>query len=494
MTPTPSQGPEPVPAERLKPSEQSPQVRPNEENDPKYIVNKPYYCDEKIYVAATNLPQAVEQEGHVYPEAKRTTSVITPISPLSSNDSTKKQKSKAVEKRKAREPFYKRKTAWFVIGGLIIVVMIIVALTVPLVVLQAREEARKGASEKVETLYTFQVVTLTVPASTADGTIFPAVSFTTTESVGPTTSHLEMSATISDSRPTTSAPVIRRGTRDRKAEPEPMMTPAPATPNKRRKRKGHHGGHSGSREPGYSSDFMPLGPSQWHSTVNSCLNQVVGNLNQDPVAQVSACISHFGAPEVITLTEPSPETFYTTYTETVPYTDIIIKTSTVWSTVVETDISQVEAAETEFTSTRVVTETVQATAPPITFLKKRDATKVKKRGRCKPKTILSSLEPTTTEAPNASPSACVDLVQYSSACYCIAAASDATSLLTVAPSAPTSTITSTLTNAALPSTNTVFVTLSTTSTTTNLLTTSPTKTIFTVLEQTTTATPPSLDL
>ncbi|KAK3984283.1 hypothetical protein QBC44DRAFT_385887 [Cladorrhinum sp. PSN332] len=254
---------------------------------------------------------------------------------------------------------------------------------------------------------------------------------------------------------------------------------------------------------------MSLNPYNPQCTLDQCLNQVVGNVDFNPAAQFSACTSLFGAPAIVTLTD-LPDVILSTSTATVPYTDIIISTSTAYSTVHETSTSYVQVPQTvtEFTATRVSTETVQATAPAVTFLRKRDG-KLKKRGGCKPKssssssvatssseepaTTTSSEEPlttTSTEEPSTTSSApnCIDLEQYSSACSCIGAVGDATQTATVTDAAPTSLITETVTSTAPASTSTSVITVIVTETQTQLATTTATTTLRTIKDTVETAT------
>ncbi|KAK3987226.1 hypothetical protein QBC44DRAFT_310635 [Cladorrhinum sp. PSN332] len=235
--PPSSGGLETVPQERLKPSEQWPQVRQTEESDPKYIINKPFYCDEKIYVSETDLPEAVEQEGHVYPEVTNS----SPVSPLSSNDSIRKP----TPAEAIPQPLYKRRKKWFIGGGLILIVIIAVSLTVPLVLLNLRNDAGNGGSQDPTAI---QVVTVTVGgASTADQFAFTnpismAAPTAATEfdfpvaepsQPGETYSVLLTTVTYSDSTTTatyiiSATPGVQTAILPRAAEPEPEMTPAPA--------------------------------------------------------------------------------------------------------------------------------------------------------------------------------------------------------------------------------------------------------------------------
>ncbi|KAM7212827.1 hypothetical protein V8F06_011773, partial [Rhypophila decipiens] len=240
------------------------------------------------------------------------------------------------------------------------------------------------------------------------------------------------------------------------------------------------------------TDTMSLNMYNPQCTLDQCLNQVIGNFDFNPAAQVSACVSLFGAPVTVTLTD-IPDLVLSTFTLTVPYTDIIISTSTAYSTVQETTTSHVQVPQTvtEFTATRVATETVQATAPAVTFLKKR------KRGACKPKSssLLSSVtttsreEPTTTEpATTTSAPNCINLEQYSSACRCIGAVSDATQTATLTDAAPTSFVIETVTTTAPAFTSTSVITVLVTEIQTQLATTTATTTLQTIQDTVETAT------
>ncbi|KAK4458977.1 hypothetical protein QBC42DRAFT_290003 [Cladorrhinum samala] len=242
---------------------------------------------------------------------------------------------------------------------------------------------------------------------------------------------------------------------------------------------------------------MSLNAYNPQCTLDQCLNQVIGSIYLNPAAQVSACVSQFGSPATVTLTN-IPDVVFSTSTVTVPYTDIIISTSTAYSTVLEAATSYLEVPETvtEFTATRVSTETIVATQPAVTFYRKRDA-KIKKRGGCKPRgsSTASSEEPLTTsesaiEEPSTTSSApnCVNLEQYSSACSCIGAVSDATQVVTLSDAVPTSFITETFTSTAPASISTSVVTVIVTETQTQLATTTATKTLETVLDSVETAT------
>ncbi|KAI2631902.1 hypothetical protein GGR54DRAFT_634671 [Hypoxylon sp. NC1633] len=195
--------------------------------------------------------------------------------------------------------------------------------------------------------------------------------------------------------------------------------------------------------------------------VNQCLQQVVGSIDSNPLAQYSACTSMFGAPVISTLT-PSADIVFSTSVETVSYTDIVVSVSTTYSTyeaitTVHTETTDVVTQ----TSSTTTTTTTTATAPTVTVSPVVVPTvtierRVKKRGSCKTKTSSSShdLESTVSypiagESSSSVPygqssasavpttSYCTDLAQYSSACACIGAVG-----MTSVVTAPTPTSTS----------------------------------------------------
>ncbi|KAK4459677.1 hypothetical protein QBC42DRAFT_231137 [Cladorrhinum samala] len=230
-------------------------------------------------------------------------------------------------------------------------------------------------------------------------------------------------------------------------------------------------------------------------TLDQCLSQVVGSADLNPAAQFSACVSLFGAPATVTLTNAA-DVIFSTSTVTVPYTDIIISTSTAFSTVTEAATSYVDVPQTvtEYTATRISTEIIQATQPAVTLLRKRSA-QLKNRSGCKPRSSSSTLPPqepsiTSTEEPSATlPAAnCIDLAQYSSACSCIGAISDATQIATFSDAAPTSFITETFTSTAAASTSTSVITVIVTETETQVATTTIPTTIQTIEDSVETAT------
>ncbi|KAI0882524.1 uncharacterized protein GGS22DRAFT_45857 [Annulohypoxylon maeteangense] len=258
--------------------------------------------------------------------------------------------------------------------------------------------------------------------------------------------------------------------------------------------------------------------------VNQCLQQVVGSIDGNPLAQYSACTTTFGAPVVSTVT-PSVEVVFSTLVDTVSYTDIVVSISTTFSiyeaiTTLYTDVPDTITETTRTTTTTTGTVTAAAVTPA----------KHKKRGGCKPRTTLSSspyLQPSSTYsfAPESSSSVpsnisatysiypsistssstvpttssssvpaipiasyCSDLAEYSSACACIDAVS-ATSIVTAPTPISTSTILSTV-SVSVPSVSVSVVTITVTSdsTTVETSTLTATQTTTDVLTETVTST------
>ncbi|KAK3689183.1 hypothetical protein B0T22DRAFT_168344 [Podospora appendiculata] len=190
-------------------------------------------------------------------------------------------------------------------------------------------------------------------------------------------------------------------------------------------------------------------------TVNVCLQQVVGSVDGNPLAQASACASMFGSPApVVSIVTPSVDVVFSTLTTTLGYTDIVVTPSTTTSIVQETVTSYAQVIDTItlIASTRTATVTAQVTAPANTYLKKRGH---KKRGTaCKAKTSSTSLPalPSSSSSSSSTPvvtstssaplfplaSNCPSLDEYSSACACIAVPS--TSTTTLPASVSTSTV------------------------------------------------------
>ncbi|KAK3327452.1 hypothetical protein B0T19DRAFT_400319 [Cercophora scortea] len=204
----------------------------------------------------------------------------------------------------------------------------------------------------------------------------------------------------------------------------------------------------------------------------------------NPLSQASAWVAMFGAPVVSTVT-PDVSVAFSTTTETVPYTYIVISVSTAFSTLQETVTSYTTLYETvtSFTATSVstVSTVVTATAQPA---KKKKRSHIKRGKVCKAKSSTSSALPssssssapvvissapaitsTTSSAPlfTIAPS-CGSQEEYSSACSCIGAVSR-TSTVTAPAEVSTSTVTET-TSAAVSSVSTSIVTVIRTSTVT----------------------------
>ncbi|KAG7291920.1 hypothetical protein NEMBOFW57_001946 [Staphylotrichum longicolle] len=193
-------------------------------------------------------------------------------------------------------------------------------------------------------------------------------------------------------------------------------------------------------------------------TVNPCLRQVAGLVDDNPLIQYSACVSLFGSPVVTTVT-PSAEVVFTTETSTVSYTDIIVSLTTQDATVSETVTvpSPVVETVTSFTTTHVDTVTTTVIVGGQTARKH-------KRGRCVPgprTTSSSSSSSSSTSSASSAPfptaSECPSLEAYSSACACISAVA---TTLTVTAAVPTSTSTIGATvSEGIPSTSVSTVTL-----------------------------------
>lgn len=159
--------------------------------------------------------------------------------------------------------------------------------------------------------------------------------------------------------------------------------------------------------------------------------QVVGRVNDDPAAQLSACQSLFGLAQVPTVTLAADPVF-STATQTSTYTDIIVSTSTVYSTVEQhsTSYETVFATATEYTTT--VVQTLTAAAVPTVPVRRRG---LHRRGGCKPRTSSTSAtalpsetssstslaEPTSSipAEPSDIASSCPNLEAHSSACACL---------------------------------------------------------------------------
>ncbi|KAI2468261.1 hypothetical protein F4781DRAFT_275976 [Annulohypoxylon bovei var. microspora] len=278
--------------------------------------------------------------------------------------------------------------------------------------------------------------------------------------------------------------------------------------------------------------------------VNQCLQQVVGSIDGNPLAQYSACTSTFGAPVISTVT-PSVEVIFSTLVDTVSYTDIVVSVSTTFSIYEETTTLSTDVPETTTETTSTTTTTTDTvTAATVTPVKH------KKRGGCKPRTTSASTHSfasypvpnnsssashsgypiisassylssysfgtssfstatysstssasSTSESSSAVPSTssssvpaipiasyCSDLAEYSSACACIDAVST-TSIVTAATPTSVSTILSTE-SVSVPSVSVSVVTIVITSgvTTVETETLTATETTTDVLTETVTST------
>ncbi|KAG7292162.1 hypothetical protein NEMBOFW57_002197 [Staphylotrichum longicolle] len=238
--------------------------------------------------------------------------------------------------------------------------------------------------------------------------------------------------------------------------------------------------------------------------VNQCLQQVVGSIDNNAVAQAAACTSMFGSPTTSTFNFIPP---VVTITVTVPYTDVIVTTSTTESTSYATSTSYAEVVETvtAYSATSIATVTEVVTAAT----KRRRGRGHRKRG-CKPssssvptattpavtpspsttETTSSSTEPAVS-SPSSAPypiaSNCPSLEEYSSACSCINAVSGATTTITVA--FPTGTTWVDVTDSAIvPPTSTSVVTVVVPSTVVVPAVTTVTATTTGVFQSTTTVT------
>lgn len=181
---------------------------------------------------------------------------------------------------------------------------------------------------------------------------------------------------------------------------------------------------------------------------DACLQQVVGQVDGNPIAQFAACTARFGSPTLSTVT-PSADIVYSTVTATSSYTDIVVTFITTTSTAQETVTSYTSVFET----TTVYTTTFQSTVTETTDLPsmsvapaKRDSPgsiqKRKKRG-CRPRSSsslpIASASSTVSQAPFPEATHCANLESYASACACINAAASASTVTGTA-----STVTSTI--------------------------------------------------
>ncbi|KAL2126702.1 hypothetical protein VTI74DRAFT_380 [Chaetomium olivicolor] len=177
------------------------------------------------------------------------------------------------------------------------------------------------------------------------------------------------------------------------------------------------------------SGISPFNAFSQLCTTNQCLQQVIGRVDNNPLAQFNACTSIFGSPTATTVTMPA-ETVFSTTTLTMSYTDIIVPVSTASSTnyVTSTSYTQMLEIATEYSSTKtwMVNEvvTLQPTPTPKRALKR--------RGKCGAKTSPSILT-TSSAAPYPIASNCPSLDEYSSACSCINAVSSTATVTVPAP-------------------------------------------------------------
>ncbi|KAL1841296.1 hypothetical protein VTJ49DRAFT_7241 [Mycothermus thermophilus] len=220
-----------------------------------------------------------------------------------------------------------------------------------------------------------------------------------------------------------------------------------------------------------------INPLCW---INSCVEQVAGLLDNNPVVHYDACTSAFGAPATSTYTVDSL-VFTATTTLSSTITDEVWNTVTNWETTTTTAWTTVNDAAT-VTSTIFVTETVTMTASNQQSLpvKRRHApVEKKKRGACKPRssTASSSVAESTTSSGLPIPSNCANREEFSSACSCITAVSDAYVMVAVTEATSTGTITATET-ALFSATSTITDTVIDTTTVAELATT----TVFTTTE------------
>lgn len=235
-------------------------------------------------------------------------------------------------------------------------------------------------------------------------------------------------------------------------------------------------------------------------TVNSCLNQVIGSLENNPVVQYASCTSLYGSPAVSTVTLAADVALETT-TSTLSYTDIIIEVSTTESTALETSTSYASLFETETAYTTTVTKTDQAITtsvwnhPNPNPVQKRDVRKKHRRRGCSAhptsavmvsSTQVSSVMPSATPLSSVPQSACTDSAQLYSACSCINAISTV-SLVTESASESTSTVHETI-STTLTETSTSVVTIAITTVIVQPMTTTLVSTLQTGTTTTTTST------
>ncbi|KAK1760088.1 hypothetical protein QBC47DRAFT_366368 [Echria macrotheca] len=171
-----------------------------------------------------------------------------------------------------------------------------------------------------------------------------------------------------------------------------------------------------------------------------CLQQVIGQINGDPLAQFASCTDLFGSPTTATVT-PSADTLFSTITSTSSYTDIVVSFTTTTSTAEETSTSYDSVFDTTTVFTTTVQQTVTETTQAPTFaLVKKSPTQRKKRRGCgrKPSSVSSAWSTTTSTAPLET-NLCPNQDVYASACACINAVDHATTV-TETPTTVTSTV------------------------------------------------------
>ncbi|KAL2123958.1 hypothetical protein VTJ04DRAFT_323 [Mycothermus thermophilus] len=196
--------------------------------------------------------------------------------------------------------------------------------------------------------------------------------------------------------------------------------------------------------------IVPYGAVNPACSLSICLQEVAGLLNNNsPAVQYEACTSAFGSPVTATFTVDS---IISTATETrVVDTDIFVVFSTVTHTLYDTltQPETISATATE-TSTILVTETatVTVTAGDAPAVKARRNNIKRRKRTCVPRTSITTAPSTSADATTANPepsipSNCANLEEFSSACSCITAVSDATVTVTVTEPTTTNTITAT---------------------------------------------------
>ncbi|KAL1838651.1 hypothetical protein VTJ49DRAFT_2430 [Mycothermus thermophilus] len=210
-------------------------------------------------------------------------------------------------------------------------------------------------------------------------------------------------------------------------------------------------------------------------TVNSCLEQVAGLLDSPLEVYYGACTSAFGVP--ITTTQTVDSVVHTT-TETITYTDVYVTLTD--ATVTVTDAAT-ETSTIVVTTTTVVTPGIEAppvitgsltTVSPDVVKKKRDGMDKDRYSRKKRRACTSRSSVTSSMAVSV-PTHCADVVEFSSACSCITAVAQ-TSTVTVWDPTTTGTITVTETSSTTLAPSTVTSTVTSTRTITETAAPSPT--------------------